>query len=412
MQTKVFWCKVNKYYTDKWMNTSYLKDKKWIFIATCVVTDKAKRKWLKYVRDEAKKLNPWEMLFLSGCGSIKDWEVQKDFFEIYPELNEIKDKIELLPEDTTSKEKESLNEKLKNAAKLNLTTKKFVLIQSGCDSFCSFCLTVKKRGKHFSRSKEEIISEIGEFEKSGGKEIVLTWVNLCAWWLETTNDIGQSRFAELLEEILEKTQIERIRISSLWPEFVDDKVIKVLSNSRIMPHFHFSVQSGANATLKHMGRHYSWDYMRELLGKIRNIKRDDNVEIGIWADIIVGFPNESDEDFEDTLALVKDYKITKVHWFPFSPHKFGEDVPAGIFPNQIDEKVKKERLNKLLSLAEEVRNDFISSQAWIILEALIEAPRNWNFGWWTSNYIEINKDNFEVLEWEIKKNSIVKWKLK
>lgn len=412
MQTKVFWCKVNKYYTDKWMNTNYLKDKKWVFIATCVVTDKAKRKWLKYVRDEAKKLTSWEMLFLTGCWSIKDGEVQKDFFDIYPELNEIKDKIELLPEDTTSKEKESINEKLKNAAKLNLTTKKFVLIQSGCDSFCSFCLTVKKRGKHFSRPKEEIIAEINEFEKSGGKEIVLTWVNLCAWWLETTNDIGQSRFAELLEEILEKTQIERIRISSLWPEFIDDKVIKVLSNSRIMPHFHFSVQSGANATLKHMGRHYSGDYMRELLGKIRNIKRDDNVEVGIWADIIVGFPNESDEDFEDTLALVKDYKITKVHWFPFSPHKFGEDVPAGIYPNQIDDKIKKERLNRLLSLAEEIRNDFINTQKWETLEALIETTRNWDFSGWTSNYIEISKDNFEVLDWEIKKNNIVKWKLK
>lgn len=412
MQTKVFWCKVNKYYTDKWMNTSYLKDKKWIFIATCVVTDKAKRKWLKYVKDEAKKLATWEMLFLSGCGSIKDWEVQKDFFDIYPELNEIKDKIELLPEDTTSKEKESLNEKLKNAAKLNLTTKKFVLIQSGCDSFCSFCLTVKKRGKHFSRSKEEIISEIQDFEKTGWKEIVLTWVNLCAWWLETTNDIGQSRFAELLEYILDNTNIQRIRISSLWPEFVDDKVIKILANSRIMPHFHFSIQSGANATLKHMGRHYSGDYMRKLLEKIRNIKRDDNVKVGIWADIIVGFPNETEEDFQDTLALIKDYKITKVHGFPFSPHKFWEDVPAGIYPNQIDEKVKKERLNRLLKLAEEVRNDFIISQKWKILEALIEAPRNWNFGWWTSNYIEINKDNFEIIDWVIKKNNIVKWKLK
>lgn len=412
MQTKVFWCKVNKYYTDKWMNTAYLKDKKWIFIATCVVTDKAKRKWLKYVKDEAKKLTPWEMLFLSGCGSIKDGEVQKDFFDIYPELNEIKDKIELLPEDTTNKEKEALNEKIKNISKIALTTRKFVLIQSGCDSFCSFCLTVKKRGKHFSRSKEEIVSEIQDFEKTGWKEIVLTWVNLCAWWLETTNDIGQSRFAELLEYILENTAIQRIRISSLWPEFVDDKVIKILANSRIMPHFHFSIQSGANATLKHMGRHYSGDYMRELLEKIRNIKRDDNVQVWIWADIIVGFPNETEENFEDTLNLIKSYKITKVHGFPFSPHKFWEDVPAGIYPNQIDEKVKKDRLNRLLNLAEEVRNDFINNQKWLILEALIEAPRNWNFAGWTSNYIEISKDNFEVIDWVIKKNNIIKWKLK
>lgn len=412
MQSKIFWCKVNKYYTDKWMNTNYLRDKKWIFIATCVVTDKAKRKWMKYVRDEAKKLAPWEMLFLSGCGSIKDWEIQKDFFEIYPELNEIKDKIELLPEDTNSKEKEILNEKIKNISKINLTTKKFVLIQSGCDSFCSFCLTVKKRWKHFSRTKEEIVTEIVEFENSWWKEIVLTWVNLCAWWLETTNDVWQSRFAELLEYILDNTNIQRIRISSLWPEFVDDKVLKVLENSRIMPHFHFSIQSWANATLKHMWRHYSGDYMRELLEKIRNIKRNDNVAIWIWADLIVWFPAETEENFQDTLNLITDFNITKVHWFPFSAHKFWEDVPAWIFPNQIDEKIKKDRLNRLLEKAWEVRDNFINSQKWKILEALIETSRNWDFSWWTSNYIEISKDNFEILEWEIKKNNIVIWKIK
>lgn len=411
MQTKIFWCKVNKYYTDKWMNTQYLKDKKWVFIATCVVTDKAKRKWLKYIKDEALKLKDWEMLFLTWCWSIKDWEVQKDFFDIYPELQVIKDKIELLPEDTTSKEKELISEKIKNASKISLTTKKFVLIQSGCDSFCTFCLTVKKRWKHFSRPKEEIVAEIQEFEKTWWKEIVLTWVNLCAWWLDTTNDIWKSRFAELLEYILENSNIARIRISSLWPEFVDDKLIKILENSRIMPHFHFSIQSGSNAVLKSMWRHYDGDYMRKLLEKIRNIKRDDNVTIWIWADLIVWFPWETEDDFEDTLNLVKEYKITKVHGFPFSPHKFWEDVPAWIFPNQVDEKIKKDRLQRLLKTALEVRSEFIKSQNWIVLEALIETTRNWDFSWWTSNYIEISKDNFEIISWEIKKNRIVRWKI-
>lgn len=412
MQTKIFWCKVNKYYTDKWINTNYLKDKKWIFIATCVVTDKAKRKWLKFVRDTANKLTDWEIIYLSWCGNIKNWEVQKDFYDIYPELKDLENKIELLPEDTTNKEKEVLNDKIKNISKIALTTKKFVLIQSGCDSFCSFCLTVKKRWKHFSRNKEEIINEINEFEKSWGKEIVLTWVNLCAWWLETTNDIWKSRFAELLEYILENTKIQRIRISSLWPEFVDDKVLKILENSRIMPHFHFSIQSGSNNVLKSMWRHYNWDYMRKLLEKVRNIKRDDNVSISIWADIIVWFPWETENDFKDTINLIKDYKITKIHGFPFSPHKFWEDVPAWIFPFQIDEKIKKDRIKKLLENAENIRNDFIDSQKWIILETLLEGGKNWEFSWWTSNYIEVNKDNFEIIEWVIKKNNIVKWKIK
>ena len=247
--------------------------------------------------------------------------------------------------------------------------------------------------------------------------MVLTWVNLSAWWLKDTNDVWQSRFAELLEYILEKTTIPRLRISSLWPEFIDEKCLEIFKNKRIYPHFHYSVQSGSTNVLKAMRRHYDWDYIRNLLEKTKNIVREDGVEVSIWADLIVGFPGESEQDFRDTYNLVKDWLITKIHAFPFSAHKLGESVPAWFFPNQVDEKVKKDRMWELEFIWDSVRDDFIERNIWKQFEVLIEVVTTDENGktrwkWWTENYIEADDRTFEVIEWEIKRNSIVKWILK
>lgn len=408
MQYKVFWCKVNKYYTDKWLNSEKLEGKNGIFVASCVVTDKAKRKWVKFVKTHMQTLQPEEKMWISGCGAFERWAENKTFFEIYPELKVWESQIEILPEDPNEKKKEGTHTNISfKLPKIQLTTKKFILIQWGCDSFCTFCLTVQKRGRHFFRAKEDILEEILDFERAGGKEIVLTGVNLTAWGLETTNDIGKSRFAELLEYILEKSDIPRIRISSLWPEFVTDEVVKILENERICPHFHFSIQSGSSEVLKDMKRHYDGEYMRNLLERIRKIKRKDGVEISLGADIIVGFPGETEENFQETLDLIKNQRITKVHAFPFSPHKYGESVPAGFYKNQIPEKVKDERMKKILTLGKEVRNSFIDAQIGKNFQALIEVAKDGKWKGWTENYIEVTDENFEVKTGEMKKNEIV-----
>lgn len=428
MQFKIFWCKVNKYYTDEWLKSEYLKDKNGIFVASCVVTDKAKRKWIKFVKDEVKKLEWDDKIFISWCWAFKKWEAQDDFFDIYPELKEFEWKIIILwekPEElkleidskTKKEEKKKVDfSKLKNFTQKQIYTKKFLLIQWWCNSFCTFCLTVQKRWRHYYRDKDDIVSEITEFEFGWGKEVVLTWVNLSAWWLRDTNDIWQSRFAELLEYILEKTTIPRLRISSLWPEFIDDRCLEIFKNKRIYPHFHFSVQSGSSKVLKDMRRHYDWEYMRKLLEKTKNLEREDWVEVSIWADIIVGFPWETKDDFMDTYNLVKDWLITKVHAFPFSAHKFWESVPAWKFENQVSDLEKKDRMWDLEFIADSVRDDFIERNIWKKFEVLIEVVKeeNWKIRWkgWTENYIEADDRTFEILEWEIKKNSIVKWILK
>ena len=428
MQFKIFWCKVNKYYTDEWLKSEYLKDKNGIFVASCVVTDKAKRKWIKFVKDEVKKLEWDDKIFISWCWAFKKWEAQDDFFDIYPELKEFEWKIIILwekPEElkleidskTKKEEKKKVDfSKLKNFTQKQIYTKKFLLIQWWCNSFCTFCLTVQKRWRHYYRDKDDIVSEITEFEFGWWKEVVLTWVNLSAWWLRDTNDVWQSRFAELLEYILEKTTIPRLRISSLWPEFIDDRCLEIFKKTRIYPHFHFSVQSGSSKVLKDMRRHYDWEYMRKLLEKTKNLEREDWVEVSIWADIIVGFPWETKDDFMDTYNLVKDWLITRVHAFPFSAHKFWESVPAWKFENQVSDLEKKDRMWDLEFIADSVRDDFIERNIWKKFEVLIEVVKeeNWKIRWkgWTENYIEADDRTFEILEWEIKKNSIVKWILK
>ena len=201
MQFKIFWCKVNKYYTDEWLKSEYLKDKNGIFVASCVVTDKAKRKWIKFVKDEVKKLEWDDKIFISWCWAFKKWEAQDDFFDIYPELKEFEWKIMILwekPEElkleidskTKKEEKKKVDfSKLKNFTQKQIYTKKFLLIQWWCNSFCTFCLTVQKRWRHYYRDKDDIVSEITEFEFGWWKEVVLTWVNLSAWWLRDTNDV-------------------------------------------------------------------------------------------------------------------------------------------------------------------------------------------------------------------------------
>lgn len=438
MQFKIFWCKVNKYYTEEWLKSDYLKDKNGIFVASCVVTDNAKRKWIKFVKDEIKNLMQWEFIFISGCGAFKKWEAQSDFFEIYPELKEFEGKIIILwekPEELkleidkqTKKEEKKISQDSEKELdlqknKLNklkslpqIYTKKFLLIQGWCNSFCTFCLTVQKRWRHYYRDKDDIVSEITDFEFNWWKEVVLTWVNLSAWWLKDTNDVWQSRFAELLEYILENTTIPRLRISSLWPEFIDDKCLEVFKNKRIYPHFHYSIQSGSTKILKAMRRHYTWEYMRDLLVKTKNLQREDGVEVSIWADLIVGFPWETEEDFRDTYNLVKDWLITKVHAFPFSAHKLGESVPAWKFEEQISDVTKKERMWELEFIADSVRDDFIERNIWKTFEVLIEVVKeeDGKIKWkgWTENYIEADDKTFEIIEWEIKRNNIVKGILK
>lgn len=166
-----------------------------------------------------------------------------------------------------------------------------------------------------------------------------------------------------------------------------------------------------------MHRHYDGPYMRTLLEKTKNLVREDGVEVSIWADLILGFPGETDNDYKDTYNLVKDWLITKIHAFPFSAHTLWESVPAWKFPNQISDSDKKERMWELEEISEVTRDNFIDRNIWKTFKVLIEVVKtDENTGqpkwkWWTQNYIEADQNNFEIISGKISRNEIVTWKL-
>lgn len=384
MPYKVFGCKVNKYFLNQWLdyfhqNGNNLDDT--LLIATCVVTDRAKN---KRVREIKHTIQEWFKVAITWCWTFSRWNLatESEFYSIYPELKKYSDKITLLPE---SPSKNWFDYKVNG--KSTVYTKHFLIVQNGCDNHCSFCLTVAKRWPHISRPLDEIIQEIHEIESQWWKEIVITWINLAARWCSNSTKPEETKFPLLLREILKQTNIPRIRISSMWPEYANDEFFDVVSDERILPHFHYSVQSFSDVVLESMWRRYSSQELKTVLKKTRNLKKKNL--ISIWADIIVGFPWESESDFLDTYKWIEEYWITKLHAFPFSDHTQRERIPASLLSNQVDQKTKKEREIRLISKWDEIRENFIQSNKWTSHKVLIEERRDWKWRWWTENYIQI-----------------------
>lgn len=397
IEQRIYGCKVNKYYLNKWL--SYFEknsvDGNNFLVASCVVTDRAKNKWLKEV---IHQLENWSKVYITGCGTLDRWRLisEKDFYDVYPELVKFKNKIFLLAE---TPEKSDYNFSWTK----NIYTKKFIVIQNGCDNYCTFCLTVLKRWKSRNRPAEEIIKEIQDFESQWWKEIVITGINLAARWASDTKKINETKFPELLQKILDETNVPRILISSIGPEYINSDLLEILENPRIMPHFHISVQSFSDNVLEKMKRNYSSDDLKKALKWLQNLKRKYWIPISIWADIIVGFPGESDSDFLETCDGVKEF-ITKAHIFPFSAHDRRDWVPAWKLQNQISNEVKKYRKNKLSEIAEETRDLFLKKNIWITHNVLVEWIKNGKVKWWTENYIQVD------LDWSFKRGDIIKVK--
>ncbi len=395
MAYKIFGCKVNKYFLNQRLDFFY---KNWnnlnntLLIAACVVTDRAKN---KRVREVKHAIQQWLNVAITWCGSFSRWNLvsELEFYSIYPELKQYSDKITLLPE---SPEKNWFEYKI--WWKSSVYTKHFLVVQNWCDNHCSFCLTVAKRWPHISRPLNEIIQEIYEIEAQWWKEIVITWINLAARWCSNSTKPEETKFPYLLRGILKQTTIPRIRISSMWPEYANDEFFEVVSDERILPHFHYSIQSFSDNVLKDMWRHYSADGLKTVLKKTRDLKKKNLVSIG--ADIIVWFPWETESDFLDTYRWIEEFWVTKLHAFPFSDHTQRERIPASFLPNQVNQKIKKERERKLISKWDEIRQNFIDQNKWTKHKVLIEERRNWRWRWWTENYIQVEVEG-DHSRWDI-----------
>ncbi|HNU96064.1 MAG TPA: tRNA (N(6)-L-threonylcarbamoyladenosine(37)-C(2))-methylthiotransferase MtaB [Candidatus Magasanikbacteria bacterium] len=213
-------------------------------------------------------------------------------------------------------------------------TRAFVKIQTGCNFQCAYCIIPSFRGKSISRKTEEIITELKMLEKQGYKEAVLTGVNICQY------QDGPDKLADLLAEILKKTKIPRFRLGSLDPRLIDDKLIKIYKNPRLLPHWHLSLQSGSDNVLNLMRRGYGTATYKKIVDKVRTFYPD----FSFTTDIIVGFPGETENDFQETLDFVKKIQFTKVHIFPFSPRP---NTPAKDMKPAVQDKIKTERVKIL-----------------------------------------------------------------
>jgi len=313
-------------------------------------------------------------------------------------------------------------------------TRALVKIQTGCNFACTYCIITKFRGNSKSKSPEEIIKKIKELEKNGFKEVTLTGVNICQYCDNTPltplkrgidSSLQACGLAEpkitsvgmtgLLKLILEETKIERIRLGSLDPRLITDELIKLYTNQkssklppplslplrqgekteRLLPHWHLSLQSGSDKILKGMARGYTQDQYFEIIKKLR----DKNPLFSFTTDIIVGFPEETEEDFKQTVEFVKKCEFTKVHVFPYSKRP---GTVACEIENQVQDSIKKERVKELIKIADQTGEKF--KKKFISLErpVLFESKKDGFWTGFTPEYIRVRLKSNNNLENQIK----------
>lgn len=358
-------CKVNTYESnvmrDALLNKGYfevgLKEKADItIINTCTVTNTADSKSMKVIR-QAVRRNENAIIVVCGClVQNKKEEVSKidgvdivigninkskivDYIEKY--IEEKKQEVDVRNIMDTNFEPMMLNNFNK--------TRAFVKIQDGCNNFCSYCIIPYTRGNVRSKDKQSVLKEIQLLVDEGHKEVVLTGIHTGNYGAEFAN----YKFADLLKDIVKIDKLERLRISSIEITEINDDVMEVIKENNILvDHMHIPLQSGSDAVLKRMNRKYDKEYFINKIKKLRKIRPN----ISITTDVIVGFPGETEEEFEETIETIKKIKFTKLHVFPYSKR---EGTKAAIMDGQVDENIKKKRVKILLQLSKELEYNYM-----------------------------------------------------
>ncbi len=382
-------CKVNFYESnlmkEKLIDAGYtytdMNDSDIVIINTCSVTNTADNKSLKAARHAA---GLGKNVIVVGCSSQNKEEAyekidgvnvilgNKGKSDIVSYIQKYFDKNERII-GVSDIQKVSFEEmKVNNFDK----TRAFVKIQDGCNNYCSYCIIPYLRGDVRSKKSDDVINEVKSLIESGHKEIVLTGIHTGHYG----SDINES-FAGLLKKLVKIDGLLRLRISSVEITELNDEFLDVLKNSQVLvDHIHIPLQSGSNTVLKRMNRKYDKDYFINKIDTIRSIRPD----ISITTDLIVGFPGETEDEFNETIDTINKIKFSKIHVFPYSRRK---GTPADLMDNQIDEKVKKERVSKIINLSKELEQDYFSK---FIGKELIFIPEVYKNGYLighTGNYI-------------------------
>lgn len=364
-----------------------------IVVHTCAVTSEAERQAKQQIHKIIKE-NPDAKIILTGCSAQNSWQNYKDNQNIFAILgnkeklsqqyyNELamltqKDAPHIYVGEILANPPEMIEVQPKDDLfKFDGKTKAFVQIQQGCNNRCTYCVVPFVRGKNQSFSEKSILNQCKTFIKEGYKEIILTGVDIAAYGSDTKN---KSLFG-LVKKILDTfPKLQRLRLSSIDPAKSYDQILGLMKlDRRLMPHFHLSIQACDDKVLNDMRRRHNREDIISLCKKIHRANKNS----AIGADIIVGFPGETEKEFENTYKLVKKCNITHLHVFPYS---IRPGTVAAKMPNQINGNVKKERAKKLRELGDKLKYKFIKSQKGKKTTVLVE---NKNQGY-TENYIFVN----------------------
>jgi len=367
-------------------------------INTCTVTGLADRKSRQFI-SRLRKLNPDCILAVIGCyAQMQPDEIAAlEGVNIVAGTNEKAGLVEMVEGYAKSKgvdihrlEYEALTEfeEIGMPVSMDSRTRAYIKIQDGCNRFCSYCIVPYARGNIRSRSRENILEEAKRLINAGYKEIVLTGINTALFGAE--NEVLQGQGLErIISELNQLPGDFRIRLSSLEPTVVDARLInKLLQYNKLCPHFHLSLQSGSDKILQEMKRNYTSKEFLDIIGVLKN----HDSGFAITTDIIVGFPGETEVDFEDTCNLVRTAGFSKVHVFKYSKRT---GTPAADMMNQVNPAIKNQRSKKLLKIESEIGKQFLLNQIGTKRQLLIE-EFNCDTGLlsgYTENYIRVYKPN-------------------
>lgn len=395
-------CKVNIYeselVTNILKNNNYeivdFEDKADIYIInTCSVTNESDKKSRKMI-NRAKKNNPSAIMVVMGCYS----QVNADDIDVDIVLGN-KDKsriVEIIEDYIETKEKKKIIYDLSKVdfEKMEISsfdshTRAFVKIQDGCNAFCSYCIIPYTRGRVRSKNKDDVIREVTKLVNEGYKEIVLTGIHTGRYGIDINSSLE-----ELLNELVMIPNIYRIRLSSIEINEITPGIRNLLKNNKVMAkHLHIPLQSGSDKILKLMNRRYNTSEFLSMVDSLRDI--DD---ISLTTDLIVGFPKENDDDFNDTMNTLRKIGFTKIHTFPYSRRK---GTVADKMDGHIDGTTKKRRVHEVLALSNEYENKFYNSKIGKVYDGVVEIHDNGLAVVHTSNFIPV------IINDKVENNSIV-----
>ena len=376
-------------------------------INTCTVTNMSDKKSRQYIR-RARKKNKNAIIIATGCYvQVAKDEIKKiGDIDIIIGNNEKNKIIEIIEEYRKNNLPiEQVSDIMKQTDFLDLgiltredKTRAVIKIQDGCDKYCTYCIIPFARGRVRSRNEDSIIAEAKALVASGVKEIVITGIHIASYG----KDLKDTNLCSLLIKLNKIEGLSRIRLGSLEPTILTNEFVNKIKNlKKLCNHFHLSLQSGCNETLKRMNRHYTVEEFKNVVERLRKAFP----EVMLTTDIIVGFPGETEEEFKKTYYYLKNIKFYKMHVFPYSKR---EGTKASKMQKQISQVVKEQRSKKLIELSNENEKEYLKKYIGKNLDVLFEKKEGEFIKGHTSNYLEVKVENKQTKENEIKTVHIIK----